>query len=61
MCLKCESVCAFQERNFSVEFPDLDIVVALPLLGPLDRLLIVSCVNIKTADDVTIFVDVVGV
>jgi hypothetical protein len=49
-CLKCESVWAFQERNFPVKFPDLHIVVDLA-----------EPRSLHAADDVTIIVDVICV
>jgi hypothetical protein len=61
LCLKCESVCALEERNFSVKFPDLDIVVDLAAPGSLDRLLIGLGVNVKAADNVTVIVGVICV
>jgi hypothetical protein len=60
-CLKCESVRAFQERNFPLKFPDLHIVVDLAVPRALNRLIIGLGVNVKAADDVTIIVDVIYV
>jgi hypothetical protein len=52
---------AFEEGNFPVKTPDLDIAASEALLGSLDRLSIVICVKIKTADDVPCVVNVVGI
>jgi len=60
-CRNCESVWAFEEGNFPVKVPDLDIPTRLALSGFRDRLVIVLGVEVEPADDVAIIVNVIGV